>query len=314
MKYEFLGKTGLEVSRLCYGSLAVSPLQSQLSVPEGAALIRYALEQGVNFIDTAKLYINYEYIREALKGWDKPVVLASKSYDYTAAGMKKSLEEARLALDRDCIELFLLHEQTSPQTLAGHKPALDYLAEARAKGLIKAAGVSTHTVSVIWAALEYDDIEVIHPIVNMQGLGLLDGTLPELLSALQAAYERGKGLYGMKALGGGNLFKQAYEALSYAFGLPWLHSFAVGWKVKEEVDYSICVLEGKNPAHLQENLRLVPRRLLIDEDCQGCGTCIERCPFGLLEVREGRARLSREECLLCGYCASACPHFAITVI
>jgi aryl-alcohol dehydrogenase-like predicted oxidoreductase len=72
MIYTELGRTGLSVSRLCFGALTVGPLQSNLPLNEGAAVIRYALEQGVNFIDTAKLYGTYPYIREALRGWDKP--------------------------------------------------------------------------------------------------------------------------------------------------------------------------------------------------------------------------------------------------
>ncbi|MDX9872148.1 MAG: aldo/keto reductase [Clostridia bacterium] len=315
MKYEILGNTGLSVSRMCFGSLSISPLQANLSLAEGAAVIRYALERDVNFIDTAKLYNNYAYIKEALKGWTRPVVLAGKSYDYTAEGMKKSLEEMRLALDRDYIDIFMLHEQESAQTLAGHKAALEYLLEAKSQGLIKAAGVSTHAVNVIWASLDQEAIEVIHPIVNMQGLGLLDGTLPELLAALEAAYERGKGIYGMKALGGGNLIPQAYEALRFAFELPYLHSVAVGCKLKEEVDYNLSVLAGETPAEsLSAQLQDVPRRLLIEEWCTGCGACVERCPFGLLEIRNGKTALKQDRCLLCGYCAAACPQFMIKVI
>ena len=136
MEYRILGKTGIKVSRLCFGALTVGPLQANLPIEEGAAVLRYALENGVNFIDTAKLYKTYPYIKKALKGWDKPVVIASKSYDYTWEGMKKSLEEARIAIDRDYIDIFMLHEQESELTLEGHREALEYLVEAKEQGCL----------------------------------------------------------------------------------------------------------------------------------------------------------------------------------
>lgn len=315
MEYNILGNTGHRVSRLCFGSLTLSPLQANLSLAEGAALIRYALECGINFIDTAKFYNNYPYIRKALRGWDKPVVIASKSYDYTKEGMAKSLEEARLALDRDVMDIFMLHEQESELTLAGHKPALEYLWEAKARGWVKAVGVSTHTIEVVKAAAEREDLEVLHPIVNMEGLGITDGTLAELLPALAKAHAKGKGIYGMKPLGGGNLISKSRKALEFAFKVPYLHSVAVGCKHKDELDYNLSILEGKEPSEeLAARLESLPRRLYIEKWCVGCGSCVRRCPFGQLELREGRAVLSGRECLLCGYCAAVCPQFAIKVI
>ncbi|HBC91540.1 MAG TPA: aldo/keto reductase, partial [Pelotomaculum sp.] len=69
MQYRVLARTGMQVSRLCFGALTISPLQAGLPLVEGARIIRAALEAGVNFIDTAELYSNYHYIREAIKGY-----------------------------------------------------------------------------------------------------------------------------------------------------------------------------------------------------------------------------------------------------
>lgn len=315
MEYRCLGNTNIRVSRLCFGSLTLGPLQGNLSLAQGSDLIRYALEQGVNFIDTAKYYQTYPYIRKALKGWDRQVIIASKTYDYTWQGMKQSVEEARLALDRDYIDLFMLHEQETALTLAGHGPALEYLGEAKDRGLVKAVGVSTHTVEVVEVAADRKDIEVVHPIVNYKGLGLLDGNLSMLMGALKVLYQSGTGIYGMKPLGGGNLIKNAPEALDFAFKNPYLHSVAVGCKCREELDYNICVLEGKEPSpQLQEKVNITARRLLIEEYCEGCGKCTARCPFGALEVKDGKAVLNGQDCTLCGYCGAVCPQFAIKVI
>ena len=51
-----LGRSGLYVSRLCFGSLTISPSQAALSETEGGRLIGHALSKGINFIDTAELY------------------------------------------------------------------------------------------------------------------------------------------------------------------------------------------------------------------------------------------------------------------
>lgn len=315
MEYRELGNTKLKVSRICFGALTVGPLQANLPLEEGAAVMRYALEQGINFIDTAKLYETYPYIRKALKGWDKPVVIASKSYDYTWDGMAKSLEAARIALDRDYVDIFMLHEQESELTLQGHREALEYLVEAKEKGLVKAIGVSTHTVEVVRAALNWPIIEVIHPIVNLQGIGLQEGTKAEMEEALRLAYKAGKGIYGMKPLGGGNLIPQRDEALNYAFQHPYVHSVAIGCRMKEEVDYNLTILAGEKPSEeLSGTLQKVKRHLHIEEWCEGCGSCVERCPFGLLELRNDKAQLKTEDCVLCGYCGSVCPNFAIKVI
>ena len=98
MEYVQLGKTGITVSRLCFGALVIGPLQKNMPVKEGAAVIRAALEMGVSFIDTAELYGTYGHIREALKGFGGRPVVATKSYAYMKARQRR---EARKELDMD---------------------------------------------------------------------------------------------------------------------------------------------------------------------------------------------------------------------
>ena len=138
MDYNYLGKTNLKVSKVCFGSLTIGPLQANLSLKQGSKIIRHALERGVNFIDTAEIYDTYPYIREALKGYSKEVIIATKSYAYEASVMKESLEKARRELDRDVIDIFLLHEQESILTIKGHWQAVEYLLKAKAQGLVRA--------------------------------------------------------------------------------------------------------------------------------------------------------------------------------
>lgn len=53
MRYTSLGRTGLQVSRLCLGTMNFGP---QTSEADSFAIMDYALAQGINFIDTANAY------------------------------------------------------------------------------------------------------------------------------------------------------------------------------------------------------------------------------------------------------------------
>jgi electron transfer flavoprotein alpha subunit len=48
------------------------------------------------------------------------------------------------------------------------------------------------------------------------------------------------------------------------------------------------------------------------EKCVGCGDCVPACPFGLLEIVDGKVRM-KEGCTLCGACRDACSYLAITI-
>ena len=95
MKYNILGKSGIEVSQLCFGTLPSGPLQANQTVDKAAAVIKHALEQGVSFIDTAQRYQTYEHIRAALAGCTQPVVIASKSMATTYGEMRQAIDAAR---------------------------------------------------------------------------------------------------------------------------------------------------------------------------------------------------------------------------
>ena len=315
MDYNYLGKTNLKVSKVCFGSLTIGPLQANLSQKQGSKIIRHALERGVNFIDTAEIYDTYPYIREALKGYSKEVIIATKSYAYEASVMKESLEKARRELDRDVIDIFLLHEQESILTIKGHWQAVEYLLKAKAQGLVRAIGLSTHTVAGVKGALEIPEMEIIHPLINYQGLGILDGTRDEMLSLLKQGKSMGKGIYGMKPIGGGNLLVEAEKALTWALQRPELDAVAVGMQSISEVNINLALAEGREPD--PEDLEIVKnkvRYLLIEDYCEGCGACVAKCPQKALQIIEARAKVEKEKCLLCGYCAGVCPYFAIKVI
>lgn len=78
MEYRKIGRTGLKVSTLCLGTMTMG---KQVDEPTALRLIERALELGVNFIDTADMYVNgatEKIVAKALKGKRDTVVLASK--------------------------------------------------------------------------------------------------------------------------------------------------------------------------------------------------------------------------------------------
>lgn len=310
-----LGNTGIEVSRLCFGSLTMTPFQANLPVEEGAKLIQYAYTKGINFIDTAEIYDNYKYIKEALKNINREdYVIATKCYAYTKEMAKESLDLALRELGTDYIDIFLLHEQESIHTIRGHYEAIEYFLKAKEMGKIRAIGISTHRVSGVFAATQYDEIEVVHPIVNKEGIGIQDGTIEDMLAMIEKAYNMGKGIYGMKPLGGGHLISQSKEAFNFVKNIPFIHSIAIGMQSKEEVDCNVSLMEtGEIPENLRDKLRKKKRKLIIADYCIGCGNCVRTCKQNGIEIIDGKAT-PNENCILCGYCARNCPEFCIKVI
>lgn len=322
MDYRELGGTGLKVSRLCFGTLTIGPLQARLSAAEGARVIRSAVEAGVNFFDTAELYGTYPHLRKGLSGLSD-VHLASKSYAPDGPGMRASLETALRALDRSSLSLFLLHEVDSPAQLRGHEDALACLVRAKQEGLVRAVGLSTHSAEVVRAAALLPELDVIHPLVNRAGIGVKGG-LPAMLAALELAAAVGKGIYAMKALAGGHLRATAAESLAWALALPGMASVAVGMRSVDEVRLNaglVARLAGETGALAADELEALTarvaalkRRLHLEGWCSGCGACLTACPAGALALRHGRAAVDRARCVLCGYCGAACPEMAIKIV
>ncbi|NMB07734.1 MAG: 4Fe-4S dicluster domain-containing protein [Tissierellia bacterium] len=315
MEKVLLGNTNIKVSRLCFGSLTMTPFQANLSIEEGAKLIQYAYTKGINFIDTAEIYDNYKYIKEALKGINrKDYVIATKTYAYSKEMAEESLNLALKELDTDYIDIFLLHEQESIHTIRGHYEAIEYFIKAKEKGKIRAIGISTHRIAGVLGANKYDEIEIIHPIINMRGIGIQDGSIEDMLMAIEEANKLGKGIYGMKPLGGGHLIGESEKAFNFVKNIPFIHSFAIGMQSKEEIDANVSLVEtGFVAESLKESLRKKKRKLIVADYCIACGNCVKTCKQNGIEIIEGKA-VPNENCILCGYCARNCPEFCIKVI
>ncbi len=313
MELKKLGCTDLLVSKLCFGTLTVGPHQKGLAPEAATDLFGQAYELGVNFFDTAEIYGTYQPLALALRKYPQ-MVIATKSYAATAAEMRESIEKARKELKRDYIDLFCLHEMESASYLRGHRGALDYLTEAKAKGIIKAVGISTHTVAGVRAGAAEPAVEVIHPLINQEGIGIKDGSVDDMVAAIRTAKEFGKGIYAMKALAGGHLIKNAAAAIAYINGLKCVDAIAIGMQSAAEVKMNLALLAGlEAPLDLASQINLEERYLHVAGWCQGCGRCLTKCHFDALALDNGRIRVDRAKCVRCGYCARACPEFCLKI-
>jgi len=315
MKRTQLGNTGLEVSVAGFGVLPMGPSQLALPVGEGAAILRYALDRGINFIDTAQYYRTYPYIRAALEGRDdRDLVICSKSLCWDYEGMMDAIAEARRELDREVIDIFLMHEVRSGQ-LEGRAGAWQALRDAKAQGLVRAIGLSTHHVDVTAAAAELEGLDVVFPLLNCDSLGIRRGdafaTKEEMMEAISLCRGAGKGVFSMKAFGGGGLTGRYQEALNYVFSQPEIDSVMIGFGKTAEVDDLLAYLAGEMAPDYNPDVS--QKRVYVNqEDCEGCGACKAACPAGAIFYNEsGLAEVDQSKCLTCGYCSPVCPVRAV---
>jgi aryl-alcohol dehydrogenase-like predicted oxidoreductase len=316
MKKYSLGKTGIEVTELCFGALPIGPLQANISVEKGANLIRAALEKGINFIDTAENYKTYPHIRKALEGYNDEVIITSKSMVKTYNKMEKSIKDALVSLNRTYIDIFLLHAaRVTPSVFEERAGALQCLRDYKANGVIRAIGISTHVMEVVRRAAEIKEIDIIFPIINKLGMGIIDGSVDDMVKAISKAHRAGKGLYAMKALAGGHLIGQLEESFNFVRSIKGISSIAVGMVDQEELELNLKIFNDEEiPQELFSKKTKSTKKLFISRFCEGCGICVKACPNNALSLKNGKAVVDHKLCFLCGYCSPVCSEFAIRII
>lgn len=316
MKRRVLGRSGLTVSELCFGTLPMGPLQANLPVEEGARVLAHALELGVNFIDSAAMYGTYPYIRRALELVPAEVVITSKSVAPDFDGMKVHIEEARDALGR-YPDIFLLHAARLERPFDERPGAIECLKEYRAQGKLKAIGLSTHSVQAVRAAASQEFVDIVHPLINRKGMGLLSGTVDEMSEAINVVHRNGVGVYAMKALAGGNGLDEMDLNFGFVRGLEGMDAVAVGMIHETEVDIDAALFSGApftEDMHRKALDARARKHLSVQVFCRGCGECVRFCPNKAMTLQNGRAAADLDKCLLCGYCSTICPMFAIRVV
>ncbi len=316
MKQTVLGSTGLRVTPLVFGSLPLGPLQADLDPREGGRLIRHALDCGINMVDTAELYGTYEHLREGLAGLSDLPIIASKTHATRAEDARQHVGNALQGIGVERLDIVHIHGARLSDPFNERAEVLDELLQMRDEGLIGHIGLSTHYICAVRAAADHPEIEVVHPLINRGGMGILDGSAEEMAAAISYAADRGKGIYAMKALAGGNLISSARASLGYVRELDGVHAVAVGMLAREEIEANIAMFDQQaEDETLWRALESRRRHLKIMANfCKGCGACVDACTNDALRVVDGKAEVIEENCILCGYCAAACPEFIIRVV
>jgi len=315
MKKSRLGKTDLFLTELTLGALTIGPLQANLPFDEAKKLVLTALQHGVNSIDTAEMYCADPPIKAALQEFQGEVVLATKSVASSYQDMEASIQGALKGLGRDHLDIFYLHAaNVTPNVFEERAGALQCLLDYKQRGYIRAVGISTHVVPVIEKAAQQQEIDVVFPLINQAGLGIVGGSADDMVSAIQIAKQREKGVIAMKVLGGGNLLSSIKASLEYVRRIEGVQSLAIGMKSPKELDINLRLFNDEEISEEELNQFRIEKKLFIARLCTGCGICVDKCPNNALGIVDAKAYVDKQKCILCGYCSPHCPNFAIRLI
>jgi aryl-alcohol dehydrogenase-like predicted oxidoreductase len=316
VKQVLLGNTGVRISPLVFGTLPLGYLQAGLSPAEGGRLIRYALERGVSAVDTATLYETYPHVREGLKGFTGEVTVITKTHAPDPSTARAHVERGLKELGRERLDIVHVHAARIADPLVERAGVIEELVRMKGEGKIAHVGLSSHYIGAVRQVATCPEIEVVHPLINRTGMGILDGTAGEMAAAIELCAGSGKGVYAMKALAGGNLIAEARASFAYVLGLAGVHGVAVGMLSEEEIDANIALFSGAAPdSATWEKLEQRRRRLAIMKNfCKSCGNCVAACGSGALSLVEGKPEVDEPACVLCGYCGAECPEFIIRVV
>jgi 1-deoxyxylulose-5-phosphate synthase len=164
MRYKRLGRTGLKVSEICLGTMTFG---SQADEQASRAIVRRALDAGVNFFDTANVYnagVSEEFTGRALEGVRRDIVLATKVHGKMGPGpndqgqsrkhIMDAIEQSLRRLGTDYIDLYQVHRFDPTTPLEETLRALDDLVHS---GKVRYLGASNYAAWQLCTALWTSD-------------------------------------------------------------------------------------------------------------------------------------------------------------
>ncbi|MFC1608405.1 aldo/keto reductase [Candidatus Latescibacterota bacterium] len=250
LKYRELGKTGIKVTEVGAGG-------SRTNEP---SVIKRALDLGVNFIDTGRMYAggrNEEMIGKVIKPVRKNIVIQSKidqKIQRDAKAMEKSIDDSLRALQSDYVDIMIIRGATKLDMV--HNPVVhETFEKAKKAGKIRACGFSCHSSNAHEMVLEgiktgvYDVI-----MVPYNHAGNFRHTIYGIYSewdqdALENSFEKavanGIGIVCMKTCSGGPMKTGDHPRGTYRAGLKWIlrnknvSTLAAGMASFREVDEDV---------------------------------------------------------------------------
>jgi predicted aldo/keto reductase-like oxidoreductase len=157
----------------------------------------------------------------------------TKTWARDPKSAREDLDRFRRELGIDYIDVCLMHCLTEGDWTERFKGVMDVLSEAKQKGVIRAHGVSCHSIEALRAAAKSPWVEVDLARINPIG-SHMDASPQEVVSVLREMKTAGKAVIGMKILGQGDLRSRVDDALRYALSLGVLDAFTIGAESKTE--------------------------------------------------------------------------------
>ena len=318
MEYRILGKTGLKVSAMGFGGI---PIQ-RIDAAGTRVLMEKLVEQGINYIDTARGYsVSEAYLGEALEGIRDQFVIATKSMARDKASMAKDIDISLSNLRTDYIDLYQVHNPSMAQLdqIIGADGALEALQDAKKAGKIGHIGLTAHSAQVFARALELDWVETVmfpYNIVETQG--------EELIAKCA---EKNIGFIDMKPLAGGAI-EDAALAMRFVASNPNVSVTIPGMAAVVELEQNLAAMNDTAPLSAAELEKIhAIRRDLGTQFCRRCGYCAP-CTvgiiipnmfvfegylsrYGLADWAKGRydaQEKTASDCIGCGVCETRCPY------
>lgn len=320
MEKRRLGKTELIVNVVGFGGI---PIQ-RLAEGEAVNLVREAVEQGVNFIDSARGYTtSEEWIGKALAGGlRQQVYLATKTMSRDAKAFRADIERSLANFQTDYIDLYQFHNVRNMEAwekITGPEGALEAALKAKDDGLIGHIGVTGHVSDVLCEIAGNEYLETVQVPFNP-----VETKPAEKLLGLSKEHDLG--FIVMKPLAGGAI-DRAELSLRWILNHPVTVAIP-GMGSSNELKQNLAVAKDIRPLTEAEGLELEAIKSKLGEDfCRRCEYCLP-CPNGidiptmflfegyvlrydLEEWARGRynaATIKPDACVECGICESRCPY------
>ena len=174
-----LGKSGLKVSRICMGTgtsgVKQQSNQTRLGAENFKRLIREAYDRGVRTFDAADQYGTHPYLLPALKEVPRDsytIVTKIRWHGAPEPDANIFVERFLKELSTDYIDLLLIHCMTAPDWTTTMRKQMDILSEYKTKGVIRALGVSCHSIPALEAAAAEPWVDSVHTRINPYGMSM----------------------------------------------------------------------------------------------------------------------------------------------
>lgn len=246
-----LGRSGLKVSRLAFGTGTISGrVQRELGQDGFTRLVRHAYDRGVRFFETSESYGEmHRMLGVALKGLPRDSYqLMSKVTTRDGVDPKEKFDELRRLANTDYFDIMLLHWQHTATWPADTGRWQDGMLEAQSHKVVLAHGASVHGLPALRRMPGNKWLQIAMIRMNHKGKSMDaedyntqgPGNVPEVVSHVKAVRGEGLGVISMKLCGEGTFDREdRRSAMRFAFRNAGVDCVTVGYKSPAEVDEAI---------------------------------------------------------------------------